>query len=158
MSTVKGTPAYWKNFLFEVLAMVKQLGLPSYFLTLSCADLWWKELPCHINKLNNLGLRDNDIANLSYKDRCKYLNQNHVVLARHFQFRVETFFKEILLRGALGDMQYYAKRVEFQARGSPHIHSFLWMKDFPVFNGSNAEEYLEFIDQLVSAELPDPES
>ena len=39
MNTVKGTPAYWKRFLFEVLAMVKQLGLPTYFMTLSCADL-----------------------------------------------------------------------------------------------------------------------
>ena len=38
MSSVKGTPAYWKQFLFEVLAMVKQLGIPTYFLTLSCAD------------------------------------------------------------------------------------------------------------------------
>ena len=31
MNTVKGTPAYWKRFLFEVLAMVKQLGLPIFF-------------------------------------------------------------------------------------------------------------------------------
>ena len=43
MSTIKGTPAYWKKFLFEVLAMVKQLGLPTYFMTLSCADLRWNE-------------------------------------------------------------------------------------------------------------------
>ena len=31
MDTIKGTPAYWKRFLFEVLAMVKQLGLPTFF-------------------------------------------------------------------------------------------------------------------------------
>ena len=30
MNPIKGTPAYWKRFLFEVLAMVKQLGLPTY--------------------------------------------------------------------------------------------------------------------------------
>ena len=39
MSSVKGTPAYWKQFLHEVLPMVKQLGISTYFLTLSCADL-----------------------------------------------------------------------------------------------------------------------
>ena len=39
MSSVKGTPAYWKQFLRDVLAMVKQLGIPTYFLTLSSADL-----------------------------------------------------------------------------------------------------------------------
>ena len=39
MNTIKRTPAYWKKFLHEVLVMVKQLGLPTFFLTLSCADL-----------------------------------------------------------------------------------------------------------------------
>ena len=29
MSSVKGTPAYWKQFLYDVLAMVKQLGIPT---------------------------------------------------------------------------------------------------------------------------------
>ena len=28
MSSVKGTPAYWKQCLYFVLAMVKQLGMP----------------------------------------------------------------------------------------------------------------------------------
>ena len=39
MSSVKGTSAYWKQFLYDVLDMVKQLGTPKYFLTFSCADL-----------------------------------------------------------------------------------------------------------------------
>ncbi|XP_066928591.1 cilia- and flagella-associated protein 251-like [Clytia hemisphaerica] len=44
MSTIKGTPAYWQHMLSDVLAMVKQLGVPTYFMTLSCADLRWEEL------------------------------------------------------------------------------------------------------------------
>ena len=43
MSCIKETPAYWKKFLFDVLAMVKQLGIPTFFLTLSCADWRWNE-------------------------------------------------------------------------------------------------------------------
>ena len=39
MSSVKRTSAYWKQFLYDVLDMVKQLGTPKYFLTFSCADL-----------------------------------------------------------------------------------------------------------------------
>ena len=31
MSSVKGTPSYWKQFLFDVLAMVKQLGIPIFY-------------------------------------------------------------------------------------------------------------------------------
>ena len=38
MNAIKGTPAYWKKFLHEVMAMVKQLGIQTFFLTLSCAD------------------------------------------------------------------------------------------------------------------------
>ena len=39
MSSVKGTPANWKQFFYDVLAMYNQLGIPMYFLTLSCGDL-----------------------------------------------------------------------------------------------------------------------
>ena len=31
MSSIKGTPSYWKKFKAEVLAMVKQLGVPTFF-------------------------------------------------------------------------------------------------------------------------------
>ena len=44
LNSVKGTPAYWKRFLHEVLAMVKQFGISTCFLTLPCADLKWDEL------------------------------------------------------------------------------------------------------------------
>ena len=49
---VKGDPAYRKQFLYDVLAMAKQLGITTYFLTLSSADLRWEELPYIINKVN----------------------------------------------------------------------------------------------------------
>ena len=39
MSCIKGTSDYWKKFLFDVLAMVTQLGIFTLFLTLSYADL-----------------------------------------------------------------------------------------------------------------------
>ena len=52
MSSINGTPSYWKKLKEEVLAMVKQLGVPTFFLTLSCADLRWKEYLELIQKLN----------------------------------------------------------------------------------------------------------
>ena len=67
MSSVKGTPAHWKQFLCDVFAMVKQLGIPIYFLTLSSTDLRLEELPYIINKLNNLGLSEEELKNLSYQ-------------------------------------------------------------------------------------------
>ena len=88
MSSVKGTPSYWKNVKSGVLAMVKQLGVPTFFLTLSCADLRWKEFLEIMQKLNEA---DFDISNLSYYDCCNILNSNPVLVARHFQYRVKFF-------------------------------------------------------------------
>ena len=32
---IPGTPPYWQKFMYEVVAMVKQLGIPTWFMTLS---------------------------------------------------------------------------------------------------------------------------
>ena len=39
MISIEGTAVYWKNVLHEVLAMVKQFSIPTFFTTLSCRDL-----------------------------------------------------------------------------------------------------------------------
>ena len=39
---VKGTPAYWKQFLYNVLNMVKKLGIPTYFLTYFLTQYLWQ--------------------------------------------------------------------------------------------------------------------
>ena len=80
---------------------MKQLGIPIYFLTLSCADLRWDELPYIINKLNNLNLTDEEIRNLTYQQGTKLFNDNPVHVARHFQYKVQVFFKKIVLDGPL---------------------------------------------------------
>ena len=96
MSTIKGTPAYWKDVLYEVLAMVKQLGLPTFFMTLIFADLHWHELISIIATLNKEIIKEDDINNMDFFEHCKYLNLNPVLLACHVQYRVETFFKVIV--------------------------------------------------------------
>ena len=155
MNSIKGTPAYWKHFLYDVLAMVKQLGLPTFFLTLSCADLRWEELVLIIGKLNNIDISKEE---LDYFRRCNILNQNPVLTARHFQYRVEAFFKEILLHinSPIGQVNNYVIKVEFQFRGSPHIHAFLWVPNTPTLTKENAKNYVDFIDNIIRADIPDP--
>ena len=43
LKNVRGSPAYWKNELYNVLAMLQALGTPA-FLTLSATDLHWPEM------------------------------------------------------------------------------------------------------------------
>ena len=136
--------------------MVKQWGIPTYFLTLSCADLRWDELPYIINKLNNLNLIDEEIRNLTYQQRIKLLNDNPVLVARHFQYKMQVFFKEIVLDGPFGKTKYNALRIEFQERWSPHVHDFVSILDAPRI--SDETEYKSFVKRTISAVLPDPES
>ena len=106
--------------------MVKQLGLPTFFMTLSCADLRWNELISIISKLKGEDLSDDQINAMRYNDRCTYLNSNPVLLARHFQFRVEGFLKEIIVDGPLGKVIYYAIRVGIPSSWEP-TYSFIFM-------------------------------
>ena len=100
-------------------------------------------------------LSQDKIQDLSYQDKCKLLNKNPVLVARHFQFRVEMFLKEIILDVPLSQTKYYVIRVEFQVRGSPHIYSFLWIVNAPILSEKTTESYTEWLDQMISAELPD---
>ena len=65
------------------------------------------------------------------------------------------FLLEIVKNGQLGKVIHYAIRVEFQVRGSPHIHSLLWVEDAPILKDTNINEYIDFVDGTVSCTLPD---
>lgn len=45
--------------------------------------------------------------------------------------------------------------VEFQGRGSPHIHCVLWVKDAPKYDVDSNSRVCEFIDKYISASIPD---
>ena len=88
---IPGTPPYWQKFMYDILAMVKQLGIPTWFMTLSCADLSWPELFQIITRTQGKNISDEEVNALSYNERCSLLSLNPVVVAKHFQYRVETF-------------------------------------------------------------------
>ena len=71
--------------------MVKQLGMPTWFMTLSCADRRWKKLLEIVCKCHKLDLSSAELESLGYDEKCRVLNLNPVITARHFQYRVEAF-------------------------------------------------------------------
>ncbi|XP_028408493.1 uncharacterized protein LOC114531049 [Dendronephthya gigantea] len=153
---IPGTPPYWQKFMYEVVAMVKQLGIPTWFMTLSCADLRWPELFQIVARTQGKDITEEEVEALSYVERCEMLNANPVVVAKHFQHRVETFFSEVLLShcNPIGKITYYALRIEFQMRGSPHLHALVWTSDCPKLTSESKDAYVAFIDEHVQANLP----
>lgn len=83
-------------------------------------------------------------------------NLNPVIVAKHFQYRVETFFTEVLLTNAkpFGKIVNYTLCIEFQMRVSPHLHALIWCDDCPKLNGNNKQAYVDYIDKHVQAYLP----
>ena len=80
---------------------------------MNSADLHWNELFLIIAELRGEVLSEDSIDEMDLFERCRYPNLNPVLLARHCQYRVETFLKVILLNGLFGKVQYHTIRLEF---------------------------------------------
>ena len=72
-------------------------------------------------------------------------------MAKHFQYKFEVFFKEIILDGSLGQTKYYLTSIEFQGNCSPNINSFIWIFNAP--NTQNEAAYIEFIQAKITPQL-----
>lgn len=158
-SNLRSTSAYWFLRSRELIDMVETLGPPTAFLTLSAADLYWPELG------NILGEYYDGYDKLSERQklqrRQRLINNNPLTVAFFFKERAEYFIHNILVpKFKIKDMWY---RVEFQHRGSPHIHGLIWIEGAPKLTfkkGPEQQLQLEkiklFFDELISTWNPDP--
>lgn len=150
MKNIRGTVAYWKQVLFNLLAMIKNLGPPTIFMTLSCNDYHWEELAM---TLQGKQKQDIDIKSLP-----QYVQKDPLFTAKHFERRWRGLLKHVINgpNKPLGVIVDYFARVEFQARGSPHMHIFLWVSDVPnLMTATNAEDITKYIDSVISTTIPD---
>ena len=157
LKDVRGTPAYWQKVHYEVLAMIRQLGIPTWFLTLSAADMKWPEVIQIIARQYGTILTDEQVSNLSWEEKCNWLRRNPVTAARHFQYRLDLFWNEFIKSKAMpiGEVVDFMIRIEFQARGSPQAHTIVWIKDAPKFGTDPVENVVEFIDKYQTCAIPD---
>ena len=156
MKNIRGSPPYYQRTFYDLLAMIRQLGTPTWFFTLSAADLKWPDMIQTIARQYGVIYTDDEVAGLSFDDKSNWLKRNPVTAARHFQYRLNALFQGFLKSTAkpLGEIADYAIRIEFQARGSPHAHCVIWVKDAPKHIESPDSDVCDFIDQYVSCALP----
>ena len=156
MKSIRGSPPYYQRTFYDLLAMIRQLGTPTWFFTLSAADLKWPDMIQTIARQYGVIYTDDEVAGLSFDDKSNWLKRNPVTAARHIQYRLNALFQGFLKSTAkpLGEIADYAIRIEFQARGSPHAHCIIWVKDAPKHIESPNSDVCDFIDQYVSCALP----
>ena len=153
MKQLRGTAAYWKNELSKLLAKLRTLGPPTFFMSLSANDMHWMDNFQFIDP----SLSEEDISKMSYTERCNFIRDNPIMCALHFKRRWEAFLHNFLLSKPypLGHIQDYFARIEFQARGTPHLHIFLWVTDAPSYDSCTDQPFmLSFIDKYMSGRLP----
>ena len=94
-----------------------------------------------------------------FTDALEKLARDKGFVARHFHYRLNSFFQGFLKSTAkpLGEIVDYAIRIEFQARGSPHAHCVIWVKDAPLFGTDDDSKLCDFIDQYISCAVPKEE-
>lgn len=83
------------------------------------------------------------------------LRRHPVLAARMFDFRWHVFLKEVLMSPShpIGKIKDYCYRVEFQQRGSPHVHCLFWIEDAPVIDRDPDDIVIQFVDSKVSCQL-----
>lgn len=126
-SNLRSTPSFWYSQSQQVLDMLKQLGSPTLFFTVSAADLQWKELYRILDHQNEIDQLRTDYAR--YHRRSKLLIKNPLIVSWFFNLRSDYLMHEIIF-DKLDVLDFYF-RIEFQHRGSPHIHGFIWIRDAP---------------------------
>ena len=159
----RSSPAFWEHNKKNVFSMMRQLGMPHIFLTVSAAEMKWTELIIMLKKiLDNEEINEKDCEELTWQDKIKLIQNDPITCARYYNYRIQELFK--LLKSKNGifneyDLEDYYYRVEFQHRGSPHIHCMLWLKTGPHFNSQDPysiHKCEKFIDNFMTA-YKDPE-
>jgi len=146
LKNVRGTPAYWQQMLYDVLALLRQRGTPTFFLTFSCADLQWQEFIQAIGKQYGHNFTDEEVHNMSWQIKTSWLNTNPVTAARMFEHRLSVFKRDFLFSKAapIGEITDFVFKIEFQ--GSPHAHAIIYVKDTPKLDVQSDEEVCNFVD------------
>lgn len=149
MKNIRGTVAYWMNVLHDLLAMVKCIGPPTLFVTLSADDCHWPELDMLLT-----GRTYNEC--LEMPSGSSSMIKDPLLTSLHFERRWKSLFKHIIKGKAspLGKIQDHFARIEYQNRGSPHLHLFLWIADAPNVQTSSSREIVNFIDQIIKTTIP----
>ena len=133
--SMRGTSMYYEESKKNLMALLRQNGCPSVFLTLSCAEFDWPELLKEIvETVERRKVSKEYIENMSQSARNKIISENVVQSTVHFQKRMDKLFS--LMKDDFFDgsndayhVSTYFYRIEFQQRGAPHLHSLLWLKN-----------------------------
>ena len=140
---------YWVERKSEIKTIIKYYGPPTWFLTFNPAEKEWKEL------------RDTYVAVYQHLNNEEmtthaFTVMDSAIFVRHFSQRVNAIYKHALMGkdGIFGNGIHFWRRTEYQLRGAPHCHGFLWVSGAPTMKDSSEEEIIRYIDSKITTRIP----
>lgn len=139
---VKCTPAYWQAVMKKVVSMVRQLGKCAFFVTFSAAETKWGELLVALKKIvKGQEVTEEEAKLLGFEEKAEMIGLDPVTCMTHFNHRFASLMK-FLIKPKNGifsphEVLDWFCRLEFQMRGSPHVHCLFWLKDAPTYKRGN---------------------
>ncbi len=157
LRALRGSPPYFEKAKKDLFAMIRQLGPASLFCSFSSAETQWTHLLKILgNLVDNNNYTNEEINDFNWEERCRLIQSDPVTCSRHFDYQVSQFLRKFLMSGAqpLGKISDWFYRVEYQQRGSPHIHMLIWLENAPQFQCDNDADVTAFIDKIITCEKP----
>ena len=129
-ATFVGGPRWMHARQADAMAYVRKMGRPCFFITMTCNPKW-QEI------VENLlpGQQPHDRPDL---------------IAKVFNLKLKALM-DVVRSGAFGEVLAFIYTIEYQKRGLPHAHILVWITPDDRVRPDD-------IDQIVSAELPDPQT
>jgi hypothetical protein len=135
----------------NIFAMIRQLGLPTFFITFTSAEHCWYPLVVSISDLHRNKkckkqtdtLENNRIDYLIRKDpmTCTQYYRHIINSLRQLICHDETVFEKIT---------DYFFVTEFQNRGNEHDHALLWIEGAPVYGADKKLEIEQFVEKYIT--------
>lgn len=157
LNALRGSPPYFEKAKKDLFAMIRQLGPATLFCSFSSAETHWIHLLRILGQLvDNKHYSDEHLENLNWEEKCRLIQSDPVTCARHFDYQVNQFLTNFLLSSSqpLGKISDWFYRVEYQQRGSPHIHMLIWIAEAPQFKVDSDAQVTAFIDNIITAQKP----
>jgi hypothetical protein len=124
--------------------MIRQLGCPTIFITLSADETKWPELLVILTRnVRNLIITESEANQLKFEAKAELIRKDPVTCAIYFDHRMNQLICKIFKKpdGPFKghDVEDFYYRVEFQHRGSPHIHMVMWLAKSPIYEKENSQ-------------------
>ena len=142
----------------DVLAKVRQFGVPTFFLTLSAAVFHWPDLIKIVARQYGETLTTEQVNEMNSTTKVKYLKRNPVTVARQIDYIFRQVFGKVIYNGMhpIGQILNHDERREYQMRtGVEHVHACIHVQNAPKIDKDKDSDVEEFIDKYITCSLPD---